>query len=72
MTVIDKMVDDLRHLPPDKLAKAVSYVHGLKRMRTTKRGDVLATTASALSAKEVDLMGHAIVKGCERIDRSDW
>jgi hypothetical protein len=72
MTIIEKVVDDLKHLPPTKLAKAVTFVNGLKRVRPPNRATVLAETAGALSGKEIAMIENAIAAGCERIDRRDW
>jgi hypothetical protein len=72
MSTLDHIVEDLKALPPPKLAEAATFIH---RLRQTSRSEALAIlreTAGAWSDPDGAAIEKAIEEGCERIDPRDW
>ncbi|CAN5362167.1 hypothetical protein BH09VER1_BH09VER1_53300 [soil metagenome] len=72
MSALETIVEELKHLPPHKLALAASYVHGLREVSPKERIDALIATGGSLTADEADEFERAIEEGCERIDPGHW
>jgi len=69
---LERIVEDLRTLPPGKLDQAADYIQRLKRISQEQRQIVLARIAGSLSQKEADRLNKAIEDGCENVDERDW
>ena len=69
---LETVFDNLRALPPDKLALAANYIQCLRDNSTEEADLILSQTAGALDPEEADAMERAIEDGCERIDAPSW
>jgi hypothetical protein len=69
---LESIVEELKVLPPEKLAVAADFVHRLKQIGDEERQLVFSRTAGALSPEEADELSRVIDDGCERIDGRGW
>lgn len=72
MTTLETIVEELRTLPPPKLAEAASYIHRLREATYAERLAALERTAGVWSGPEGAAIEKAIEENCERIDPRDW
>jgi len=72
MSIIEAALEELKALPPHKLADAVSYLHGLRETTLEERLAAWESTGGSLSREEADELARNIEESCERIDPSDW
>lgn len=72
MNPLEAIVEDLRSLPPAKLAAAADFVYRLKRISEEERQAILTHTAGVLSPEEADELNRIIEEGCERVGESGW
>jgi len=72
MSALELLLEELKALPPHKLAEAARYVHALREVGPADRLAAFAATGGSLSAEEADDLGRAIEEGCERVEPSDW
>ncbi len=72
MSTLETIVEELRTLPPPKLAEAASYIHRLRETTREERLAALERTAGVWSGPEGEAIEKAIEEGCERIDPRDW
>jgi hypothetical protein len=69
---IEKIVEDLKSLPPARLEVAADFVHRLRRISEEDRQAIFTRTAGALSAEEADELEQVIEEGRENIDAHGW
>ena len=72
MTTLETIFEELRHLPPDRLARVADYVHQLRIPSSEDRRAALLRSAGTLSDMEADELQRIIDRGCEQIDERDW
>lgn len=72
MSTLEAIVEDLRKLPPPKLAEAATLIHGLRETDRTARRAALERSASMLTDAEGAALERVIKEGCEKIDARDW
>jgi hypothetical protein len=69
---LENIVDDLKSLPPDRLAVAANLIRQLKPISQVEREAALARTFGCLSREEADEMERVIEEGCEQINEHGW
>lgn len=72
MSTLETILEDLRALPPPKLAEAASYIHRLRESTREERMASLERSAAILTDAEGAELERAIKEGCEKIDARDW
>ena len=72
MSALESIVEELKALPPKKLAVAADYIHQLKTTSDTERHRALQRAYGCLTEEEGNSMERAIEENCERIDASHW
>jgi hypothetical protein len=68
MSALEAAVEELKTLPPHKLAEAVSYLHSLRETTTQERMAAWKSTGGSLTSEEADELARNIEECCERID----
>lgn len=66
------IVEDLKSLPPPKLAEAAALIHRLKENTLGERLAALERSAGVWAGPEGEAIERAIKEGCEKIDPRDW
>jgi hypothetical protein len=69
---IENILEDLKSLPPARLAVAADFVHRLNRISQTEREAALARTFGCLSPEEAGEMERVIEEGCEQVNEHGW
>jgi hypothetical protein len=69
---LENIFEDLKALPPDKLAMAASYIRRLKPISQAEREAALARTSGCLSPEEANEMERVIEEGCEQINERTY
>jgi hypothetical protein len=72
MSTLEATVEELRSLPPAKLAEAAGYIHKLKVTGGVAGRQALENAFGCLTSSEAEEMERAIASNCERIDASQW
>ncbi len=72
MSALETIVEELKTLPPKKLAVAGEYIHQLKSTTDAERRRALDRAYGCLTEEESDSLEKAIHANCERIDASQW
>ena len=72
MSTLETIVEELRTLPPPKLAEAAGFIHHLKETSRAERLAALERSAGILSAEDGAELERIIEEGCEKIDARDW
>ena len=72
MSALESIVEELKTLPPKKLAVAADYIHQLKSGTDTERRRALDRAYGCLTPGEADSLEQAIAANCERIDAREW
>jgi hypothetical protein len=72
MSTLELIVEDLRKLPPPKLAEAAGFVHRLTEVTRAERLAALERSAGILTDAEGAELERVINEGCEKIDARDW
>jgi hypothetical protein len=72
MSALETVVEELKTLPPKKLAAAADYVHRLKETSRAERSRALDRAHGSLTGAEADALAAAIHDNCERIDAGQW
>ena len=72
MSALETIMEELKTLPPKKLAVAADYIHQLKSGTDTERRRALDRAYGCLTAEEADSMEKAIAANCEKIDAREW
>jgi hypothetical protein len=72
MSTLEATVEELKSLPPAKLAEAAGYIHQLKVTGGVVGRQALENAFGCLTTSEADEMERAIASNCERIDASQW
>jgi len=73
MSTLEIIVEDLKTLPPPKLADAAGYIHRLKEEVTwAGRLAALERSTAILTEAEGKELERIIEDGCEKIDPRDW
>jgi hypothetical protein len=72
MSALEAAMEELKTLPPHKLAEAVSYLHSLRATTTEERLAAWKSTGGSLSNEEADELTRNIEESCERIDLDQW
>ncbi len=68
MSALEAAVEELKSLPPHKLAEAVSYLHSLRENSLEERLTAWKSTGGSFSPEEADELTRNINESCERID----
>jgi len=68
MSALEAAVEELKALPPHKLAEAVSYLHALRGASMDERLAAWKSTGGSLSNEEADELKRNIEEICERVD----
>lgn len=64
--------EELKTLPPPKLAEAAALIHGLREGARAERLAALERSAGILTDEEGAELERVIEEGCEKIDVRDW
>jgi hypothetical protein len=72
MSELETIVEELKTLPPGKLAEAATYIHRLKAGSEADRDRALDRAYGCLTEAEADGLEAAIHANCESIDASQW
>lgn len=72
MSAFEAIIEDLKALPPKKLAAAAGYINHLKAASESERRLALDQAFGCLSEEEGRAMEDAIQAQCERVDASQW
>lgn len=72
MTTPDRLVEQLRALPPDRLGWVADYVHRLNAATRDERLAALRRTRGVLTDEEADEWERVIEEDCEGVDALDW
>jgi len=72
MSTLEMIVEELKTLPPPKLAEAAVLIHGLRENARTERLAALERSAGILTDEEGAELERVIDEGCEKIDARDW
>lgn len=72
MSLLETTVEDLKSLPPAKLAEAADYIHKLKRASGSDGKRALERAFGCLEPAEADAMERGIMENCERVDAEQW
>ena len=60
-------MEELKTLPPHKLAEAVRYLHSLREPTLEERLAAWEATGGSLTAEEADELARNIEESCERV-----
>jgi hypothetical protein len=71
MSTLEAIIDDLKALPPPKLAAAAAFVRKL-HAPAPQAPAALERAAAVLTATEGTELANAIKEGCEKVDGRDW
>jgi len=69
---LEAIFEELKTLPPRRLARAADYIHRLHSDSRMERKAALRRTAGSLTNEEADELARIIEEGCEQIDERDW
>ena len=69
---LEKIFEELKALPPDRLEMAASFIRRLKPISEAEREAALARTFGCLSPEEADEMQRVIEEVCEQINEHGW
>jgi hypothetical protein len=69
---LQDIVEELKTLPPERLARVADYIHRLHSASQQERKALLQRTAGSLSNEEADDLARIIEEGCEQVDERDW
>lgn len=72
MSTLEMIVEELKTLPPPKLAEAAVLIHGLRENARAERLAALERSAGILTDEEGAELARVIEAGCEKIDARDW
>ncbi len=72
MSALEATFEELKSLPPEKLAEVAGYIHKLKVMGGSAGRQALENAFGCLTSSEAGEMERAITTNCERIDASQW
>jgi hypothetical protein len=72
MSTFEATVEELKRLPPAKLAEAAGYIHRLASSESDGSRTALERAFGCLTPSEAEEMERAIAAQCERIDASQW
>ena len=65
---LESIVEDLKSLPPNRLANAADYIYKLRTMSDAERAAIIDRTAGSLTSEEGEELNRIIEEGCEQID----
>jgi hypothetical protein len=65
---LESIVEDLKSLPPNRLASAADYIHKLRTISDAERSAIIDRTAGSLTAEEGEELDRIIEEGCEQLD----
>jgi hypothetical protein len=69
---LETIVEDLKSLPPEKLAVAADFIRRLMPVSQEERQVALDRTFGCLSPQEADELERAIEEGCEQVNEHGW
>lgn len=72
MSTLEATVEELKSLPPAKLAAAADYIHKLKVAGNHAGKLALERAFGCLTPSEAEDMERAIASHCERVDAGQW
>ncbi|MDA1272556.1 MAG: hypothetical protein O2960_00685 [Verrucomicrobia bacterium] len=72
MSTLEATVEELKSLPPSKLAEAAGYIHRLASSDGNGSRTALERAFGCLTPSEAGEMERAIATNCERIDAGQW
>ena len=72
MSTLEATVEELKSLPPAKLAEAAGYIHQLRVAGSQGGRLALERAFGCMTPSEAEEMEHTIAANCERIDASQW
>ncbi|MBL9219380.1 MAG: hypothetical protein JNG82_12870 [Opitutaceae bacterium] len=72
MSTLEMIFEELKTLPPPKLAEAAALIHGLREGARAERLAALERSAGILTDEEGAELERVIEEGCEKIDVRDW
>ena len=72
MSSLESILEDLKSLPPNRLASAADYIHKLRTISDAERTAIIDRTAGSLTVEEGDELDRIIKEGCEQVDERDW
>ena len=68
---LEKAIEELKALPPDRLAAAAAYIHRLTVPDLRERRVLVQTAGGALSSEEAPRFERAL-QDCRRVDPREW
>ena len=71
MGLLEKTIEELKALPPDRLAAAAAYIHRLTVLDLQMRRALLQNAGGVLRSEEADELERAL-QDCRRIDPGEW
>ena len=71
MGLLERAIEELKALPPDRLAAAAAYIHRLAMPDLQGRRTLLQNAGGVLSSEEADELERAL-QDCRRIDPGEW
>ena len=71
MSALEPIAEELKTLPPKRLAVAAGYIHQFKSSTDAERRRALDRAYGCLTEEEADSMGKAIEINCERLDAGE-
>jgi len=72
MSMLEATVEELKSLPPAKLAEAAGYIHRLASSHSNGSRTALERAFGCLTPLEAEEMERAVAANCERIDAGQW
>ncbi len=72
MSTLEAIVEELRTLPPPKLAEAAGFIHRLRETTREEQLAILRETSGVWSEPDGEAIEKAIEEGCAKVDPRDW
>lgn len=71
MGLLEKAIEELKALPPDRLAAAAAYIHRLAIPDLQKRRALLQNAGGVLRSEEAEALERALQER-QRVDPGEW
>lgn len=71
MELLEQAIEELKALPPERLAAAAAYIHRLVVPEREKRRVLLQEAGGVLTSEEAESLEQAL-QDCRRMDPGEW